>query len=165
MKHPYLMAALAAAALAACGGGSDPQPPPVVVTPSITFSGTAATGAAIVGGHVDIKCAAGSAGNAGTTTLADGSYTVTIAGAALPCVMRVTTGSAELYSLAEAGNGTAVRANITPFSHMVAAKTVGGDLAAFYQGFSVSDQAKLDSTSVASVVLPEQAIPDRKSTV
>lgn len=143
---------LAAAALAACGGGSTTQPELIVATPSITFSVTAASGAAIVGGHVDIKCAAGTAGNAGTTTLADGSYTVTIAGAALPCVMRVTSGSTELYSLAEGGSGTAVRANITPFSHMVAAKTVGGDLAAFYQTFTPTEQAKLDSSSVASAI-------------
>ncbi len=147
MKQRILMTALAAAALTACGGGgdggSDPQ------STSITLSGTAATGAAIVGGQVDVKCAAGS-GSA--TTLADGTYSVTVSGATLPCVLRVTSGSTVLYSLAEEGSGSTVHANITPFSHMVTAKAVGGDLDAFYTSFDVSDQAKLDSATVASAI-------------
>lgn len=147
MKQRILMTALAAAAMTACGGGgdggSDPQ------STSITLSGTAATGAAIVGGQVDVKCAAGS-GSA--TTLADGTYSVTVSGATLPCVLRVTSGSTVLYSLAEEGSGSTVHANITPFSHMVTAKAVGGDLDAFYTSFDVSDQAKLDSSTVASAI-------------
>ena len=111
----HVAAATLPLALLACGGGSDS---PTTTTPTaLSISGTAATGAAIVGGQVEVKCAAG---NGSTTTLADGSYTVTLSGASLPCMMRVTTGSAELYSLSEDNGGSVVRANITPFTSLVA---------------------------------------------
>lgn len=151
MKNTTIARHVAAAtlplALLACGGGSDS---PATTTPTaLSISGTAATGAAIVGGQVEVKCAAG---NGSTTTLADGSYTVTISGGSLPCMMRVTTGSAELYSLSEDNGGSSVRANITPFTSLVASQIVGGDLKNVYDAFQPSEQTKITAATVASAI-------------
>ena len=155
MKHSILIpTVLSAAILAACGGGGSSDTPTTgagtPVTPAaLTLTGVAATGAAIVGGKVDIKCAAGT-GTA--TTIADGSYTVSITGGSLPCVLKVTTGSAELYSLTENSGGSIVRANITPFTQLVAAQIVGGNPANLYGSFDASAQTKLSAATVASAI-------------
>ena len=73
------------ALLTACGGGSD-----VTVSNTNTaamLSGTAATGAAIVGGVVTLKCASGT--TASPITGADGAFSVDISGATLPCLVKV----------------------------------------------------------------------------
>lgn len=140
------------AVLAACGGGGDSSPAvETTATPTaLSISGTAATGAAIVGGSVEVKCAAGT-GSA--TTIADGSYTVTISGGSLPCVLRVTSGSTALYSLAENNGGSAVRANVTPFTQLIAAQVAGGDPANLYAGFDgVSAQTFVSAAKVASSI-------------
>ena len=139
------------AVLVACGGGSGDAVAPGAPAPgALSISGTAATGAAIVGGTVDVKCAAGTGSPA--TTIADGSYTITVAGGSLPCVLRVSYGSEQLYSLAEANSGSVVRANVTPFTQLIAAQVVGGDPASLYNTFDASAQTKLSAATVASAV-------------
>lgn len=153
-KFVLATAAIQAALLTACGGGgSSDSAAPASVAPAtpaaLTISGTAATGAAISGGLIDVKCAAGT-GTA--TTIADGSYTVTISGGSLPCVMHVTAGSTELYSLAEGGSGNAVRANITPLSQLVAAQVAGADPATLFANFDASAQTRLTAANVATAI-------------
>jgi len=142
--------AIQAALLTACGGGGSDStavtPPPPA---SLSISGTAATGAAIVGGTVDVKCAAGT-GTA--TTIADGSYTITISGGTLPCVMHVTASNVDLYSLAEGGTGDTVRANITPLSQLVAAQVAGGDPANLFANLDASAQTLLTASNVAKAI-------------
>jgi hypothetical protein len=68
------VAVLAIPALLGACGGSDSASPPVVTTPVLSLGGTAATGAAIGGGSVTAKCAAGTATAYPTAT--DGSYSL-----------------------------------------------------------------------------------------
>ncbi len=132
-----------AIALAACGGSDDP--------PSadggdggavaLTIGGTAAVGAAIVGGTVDAKCATG---NGSASTAADGSYTLTIDGGALPCSMRVTSadGGTVLHSAAT-GSGSNARANLTPATELAMAQLYGRSPAEAHAAF--------DSTAAAAL--------------
>ena len=77
------------ATFAACGGSGSS------VASNLSLSGTAASGAALAGATVDVKCASGSTS---TTTNADGSYTLTVSGGALPCMVRATSSdSATVY--------------------------------------------------------------------
>ena len=128
------------AALAACGGGGGGTPDPAA-TPTaqgLALSGTAATGVALAGRPVDARC---STGSGSTTTGADGSYSVTIAGAALPCAMRVTlTDGTALHGLATGGGGggTSARANLTPATQLVVAHLAGLDPAAYYGSFDAT---------------------------
>lgn len=154
MKKYLALAAIQTALLSACGGGGDSGTPATggTDTPTaaaLTLSGTAATGAAIAGGAIDVKCASGSGT---TTTNADGTYSISITGAALPCVLHVTGGGTELYSLAEAGSASAVHANITPLSQLIAAQVAGGDPAALFANFDASAQTRLTASNVAAAI-------------
>lgn len=88
MRFHSLAAALAGAGLlAACGGSTDS--PAASPTGPITLTGVVAKGAALVSASVTAKCAVdGSAAPAITTDT--GSYTITIAAGALPCVLEAT---------------------------------------------------------------------------
>lgn len=118
------VAAAAIALIAGCGGGgSAPQ------VASVNLSGTAAVGAALAGADVQIKCAEGSGA---TTTSTTGGYTVSIEGAKLPCIIKVTgttnSGAAvTLHSVAEpaaagADGDTTIVANVTPVTEMIVAQ-------------------------------------------
>lgn len=139
-----------AAALAACGGGggSDAAPPPVdpPKPASLTIAGTAAVGAALAAAPVSVKCVGGT-GTA--TTAADGSFSVAIQGASLPCVLSVTSGSTTLRSVAEAGTGTTATANLTPISELIVARLAGGDAATLFTTFDAAAQAKLSATGLS----------------
>ncbi|MDE2146274.1 MAG: hypothetical protein KGJ24_06260 [Burkholderiales bacterium] len=153
-----LTAALAAA-LAACGGGGGGTPAPAPAPPAqgLALSGTAATGVALAGRPVDARC---STGSGSTTTGTDGSYSVTIAGAALPCAMRVTLAdNTVLHGLATSGGGsgtsTSARANLTPATQLVVAQLAGLDPAAYYAAFDGSAAA---AATPARLALAEAAV-------
>lgn len=142
------MAASAVALLiAGCGGsGGDAA--------SLEVKGTAAVGAALSGATVAVKCATGS--GTGSTT-ATGSYTVSMPGAALPCIIQVSgdVGGATvtLHSVAEAGtasgaNTTAV-ANVTPVTEMIVAQLLASLPA---DAFSSFDAQKVTTAAITTAV-------------
>ena len=121
-----LASAALAGLLVACGGGGSGGD---AVTSSIV-SGVAATGLAIANGAVSLKCVAGDPAPA--TTGADGSYSVDVGGATLPCVARVAYNDAasgtqqRLHSLVQAAGNV----NITPVTDMVMANLSSSGVAA-----------------------------------
>ena len=148
LRHRSITVATACAVvLAACGGGGDGTvTPPAAV--DLVLTGTAATGAAIAGAAVAAKCATGT-GSA--TTAADGSFTVTITGGALPCVLRVTAGAVVLHSLAT-GSGASARANLTPVTELTMARFAGDLPATYYDAFTAaSTPAATDAAAQAAV--------------
>jgi hypothetical protein len=144
---PATAALIAALVLAACGGGGGSDAPVAVTPDTLTLSGTAASGAAIVGPVVDAKCAAGSASG---TTLADGAYSLSIAGGTWPCVVRVAApGGVALHSVAT-GSGLVASANITPVTQLVFASLFSADPATYYASFSSAVAAAISGSAVAS---------------
>ena len=152
LARPAILALLAAAALAGCGGGgggetaaTTPTPP---VTPSaLTLTGTAATGRAWGGATLSAKCASGT-GSA--TTNADGSYTVSVSGGTLPCIVKVTgTDGKVLHSVAE-GSGSSAIVNISPLTELIVIQAAGGSAASLFSSFDAAAQAKLTSAALAS---------------
>jgi hypothetical protein len=134
LQYPRVGLALSTAALlalTACGGDSDTP----AATPTTTFSGIAATGAAMAGATVTISCASGS-GTA--TTAATGSYTTSISNATLPCALRAASadGLTVLYSITTAVSTGSQVANITPLTHLLVASLAGTDPATFFSNFS-----------------------------
>ena len=126
--------------LAACGGGGGGSTP-------LSISGTAATGAALADASVQIKCASGT-GTA--TTAANGSFSVVIPGAALPCVLEATGGTTKLHSLIESGAGSTVKANITPLSELLLARLAGAAPATLFETFDAAAQAKLTASALGA---------------
>lgn len=136
--------ALAAGLLVACGGGGSTSS-----SAAITVSGVAATGAAIAGGTVNLKCAAGTVGAA--TTGPDGSFLLDITSATLPCVGRVdykdASGAAQkLHTfISQAGVG-----NITPLTELIVANLTGGPAADAFDQF-IAQLPKIKTYTPAQV--------------
>lgn len=159
-----LVSGVVALTLAACGGsggsgGSDGDGGGTGVPANeVKLSGTAATGLALVGSTVDVKCASGT----GTAvTGADGGYTVTVTDGALPCVIRVT-GTADgvsvtLHSIAEAGTAsgatTTATANVTPLTEMVMAQLAQGMPTSFFDSFGAGSTVTSEQLSAATTTL------------
>jgi hypothetical protein len=154
--------------LAACGGGgggsgemagndgSDGSS----ATPSLTLSGTAATGLALAGADVTVKCAAG---NGATQTGGDGRYSISMENAELPCMIEVvgTTPDGDtttLHSIADTGNihgaETSATANVTPLTEMVITQMTGDRAASVFDSFGAGSTVNSnDLQSATSAVL------------
>jgi hypothetical protein len=142
------------ASLMACGGGGGDAGSSA--PSSMTFAGTAASGAAIAGGTVELKCAAGT-GTA--TTGADGKYSLTLTEATLPCALRVTAADGTVYHSVQAGTGTSgsFNVNITPLTELLVAKLAGADPQGFFDAFAsgtpVSAEAVAQAVDALKTVL------------
>ncbi len=152
----HTFAAAVALSLAACGGdggSSSGSTPPV--EPTLTVSGTAATGAVISGGAVEAVCAAGT-GTA--TTSATGTYSIVITNGSLPCALRVTTSDGSLLHSAAAGDAgaTSATANLSPLTELVIAQAIGVSPATFFDEFAAR-QASLTPASLADAVAAVEA--------
>jgi hypothetical protein len=142
--------------LAACGGGGGSDSPSATPTPtspspatpsSLTLSGVAATGKALAARPVAASCGTGT-GTA--TTLADGSFSITISGGALPCIVRVTDASGTVLHSVANGSGSTAVANITPLTDLVLAQASGGQAAALFANFDATAQGKLNAAALAT---------------
>lgn len=142
-----LLASAVAILVSACGGGSGDTAP----ASSVTLSGNAATGLAMAGASVQIKCATGTAT---ATTIASGFYTSTLSNAALPCVLKVTSadGQTTLHSVAAGSGGGTVVANLTPLTELVVAQAAGQTPEAFFNNFSSAQSATVSATSLEAAI-------------
>lgn len=129
-----------------CGGGGGGG----VADNDLILSGVAATGSAIDGGTVDVKCATGEGSG---TTLSDGTgkYTVTVSGGVLPCLLEVTSKDkvTVLHSLAE-GTGKTATANITPFTELLVANLSGKDPSTYFKAFASTTSGNATKEKVVS---------------
>lgn len=115
-------------------------------TPANTLSGTAATGAPIVGGTVDVKCAGG--GPLQATTDATGAWSVTFSGQTLPCAVKVSGGN---LAGGQAFHSVAFElgvANITPLTDVVVANLAAGDPAAWFNGLNAAAFQGINANAV-----------------
>lgn len=144
MKYPTILAlTLSTAFLAACGGGGgggSASPAGASgtngTTTDLTLSGTAATGKAIAGAIINAKCQVGT-GTA--TTIADGTYSLVVAGGKLPCVLQITNPAdgSKLHTVAT-GSGSTALANITPLTEMLVARVLRNDPTVFFAAFDAA---------------------------
>ncbi|WP_394789697.1 hypothetical protein [Rhodoferax sp.] len=150
MPFGLALAAATLLALSACGG-DDAAP---AAAASTTFSGTAATGAAMAGATVSISCAVGS-GSA--TTAANGSYSKDLSGITLPCVLKATSsdGGTVLYSVTTPTTtaSSSQVANITPLTQLLVASLAGTDPATFFSNFSASSVTASSISAAQTAVL------------
>lgn len=148
--------------IAGCGGGGDGGSAgtggggeTVDNSAVLKLSGTAATGLALADSAVEVKCAKG-AGTA--TTDAKGAYTLSIADAALPCIIKVsgTAGgvAVTLHSVAESGttgtDGTSAVANITPLTEIVVAQLTAALPADLFAAFGADSGTQITKEKLAA---------------
>ncbi|MBM3116887.1 hypothetical protein [Jeongeupia naejangsanensis] len=139
LKRGVVVALAAAGLLSACGGGgggsdsgSTPTPTP---SPSVkTLSGTAATGAPIVG-TLTIKDATGKLKD--VVIAADGSYNIDVSDMTAPLILRakgtVAGRTVTLYSAAMSADLNKT-VNVTPFTDLILANVAGGLAEALFNG-------------------------------
>jgi len=140
-------------ALVACGGGSGTA---VTAAAATTLGGTAAVGAPIVGGTVNVTCAGGSGLSA--TTGNTGAWQVTVSGQTLPCAVRISGGTVNTLA-----NGTDYHtialsfgtANITPLTDLITANLAGSAPGTW---FGALDSAALQALTEARVSAALQAV-------
>ena len=150
----YTLATSALLVLAACGGGGGTGASGgAFVSSSITLQGIAATGAAISGGTVDVKCRNGT-GTA--TTNADGTYTITVVEGAQPCILRAIdpVTKVQLFSIVDSGGTTA---NITPITSLVVANTLGDSPDTAFSSFNSVVYDKITAANISTAVTRVQA--------
>lgn len=137
-------ALLVLAFLAACGGGGGGGGG----GSSLQISGTAATGAAIVNGTVEVKC---QSGTGSTTTSTTGTYIVDVTSGVQPCILRVTDPISKLvlHSVVETG---ATTANITPATDLVVANALGENPTSAFTNYANSQQQKITATNISAAV-------------
>jgi hypothetical protein len=136
------------------------QPPVVEIPDEPVYAGVRISGAAIAASglalaHADIavKC---QTGYGTTTALADGSYSASLPGAALPCMVQAFGDSLPLYGLATGtGPGTVV-ANVSPLTELIMAASSHADPAVIFAGYPASaigaaDLARGTATVIAAL--------------
>jgi hypothetical protein len=133
-------------ALVACGGTST------------SLSGTAATGAPVAGGTVNVKCAGGPAQS--TTTADAGTWQVSMAGQTLPCKVKVSGGnlaSGQAFHSMAVDLGTV---NITPVTDLVVANLATRAPGTWFDDDSPAEFQKISKTSVdAALAKVREALP------
>ena len=144
-KTPWAVALVASVtlALSGCGGSSGGGG-----SSAPKLSGTAAVGAAIVGGTVTARCSDGSTFTQTVTTDANGNWSGTLNSGVLPCALRVTGGTPPdtLYSYASS-TGTV---NITPLTTLALAQATNQLPADWFAAF---DGTPVDVNTAADEVL------------
>lgn len=141
-----------------CGGGSTPAvDAPLVVTPT-TVSGVAATGAAFADATVTVTDSTGTTVGTSATIGADGVFSITLSqGAVAPFVLTATRTAADgaiesLVSVIPTVTGASATANITPITHLIAARlSPSGDPTRLATELA-SDPATLSSSNVNAKV-------------
>ncbi|MCW5637814.1 MAG: hypothetical protein KIT28_02470 [Rubrivivax sp.] len=149
-RHGCAMVVAAALVLAACG--DDDGGAPVPAPSALTVSGTAARGAALAGAAVGAKCASGTPSAVSGTTAATGAYSISLEGAGLPCVLRVTGAGGEVYHSVVAGTGSSGShtANLSPLTELMVAHLSGGAPAAYFDGFGAGAAVSTDALAQAA---------------
>jgi hypothetical protein len=142
ITHNRLALVLAGASLLTiygCGGNSASDEPIPVPVPSSLISGTAATGAPIVGQVIAID-ATGQAFSATTSAL--GAYTVDVAGGTAPFILSVTGMSGGMATtLNSVATKPGLTVNITPLTDLIVATAAGRPAGVGLAALCVSDVA------------------------
>ncbi|MBL8288859.1 MAG: hypothetical protein JNL85_12820 [Rubrivivax sp.] len=144
--------------LAGCGGGGGGAPEDLTQG---EFSGTAAVGRPVAGGTLELRCASGTRT---ASTGPDGRYRVELEKSLqLPCVMFVRDGTVGGQPNRDSLAGILLRlggvANVTPWTHLVAARLLGGEPNSAIRSMSASELTRLlaeDKVAAARAFVREQ---------
>lgn len=116
-----------------------------------TLGGTAATGAPIVGGNVNVKCAGG--GALSGVTDSNGAWQVTLSGQTLPCAVEVSGGNlpgGQTYHSVALQSGTL---NITPLTDLIVANLAGQTPGAWFGGLNANTISSTITSSAVNTAL------------
>lgn len=138
--------------LSACGGGDGGSTGSNSNTGNGTtsISGSAATGAALTSGTVELSCKDGLK-KTGIAISATGTWSSTVPTANLPCAVKASDGSHTYYSFT-VGNGSSLVTNVTPLTTLALAKILGSSPATLFASLSATDLAKLNDSAITAAI-------------
>lgn len=139
--------------LAACGGGDAGGNGGAGTT---SISGTAATGAALTSGTVELSCKDGLK-KTGIAISSTGTWSSTIPTVNLPCAVKASDGINTYYSFT-VGNGSNIVANVTPLTTLALAQILGATPASLFASLSATDLARLNPSAIEAAISALNAV-------
>lgn len=148
MRAALAGATLAAALLLGGCGGSDGG---TSASSGTRITGTAASGAALTSGTVELNCNNGYQ-KSGIAISASGTWSAVVPPAVLPCAVKASDGTNTYYSFTS-GTSSPVTANVTPLTTLLVARLLGEvpDDTVF-AGLDATDLDKFNATDIATAV-------------
>lgn len=147
-----MRAALAGATLVAglllggCGGSDGASAPSGTV-----ITGTAASGAALTSGTVELSCKNGYQ-QSGIAISATGTWSAVVPPASLPCAVKATDGVNTYYSFTT-GTTSPVTTNVTPLTTLLVARLLGAvPDATVFAGLGATDIDKFNAAAITTAV-------------
>lgn len=153
LNRCFFLSLFAALILIGCGGGGGGSDPAAAVS---TLSGTAAVGAPIVAGTVNVTCAAGPTITGIPTTSTTGAWSVNVTGQTLPCAVQIMGGTINGSANTTAYQSFAINlgtVNVTPLTDLIVANLVGTTTpATWFAGLTGSQLSAISSTQVTTAL-------------
>lgn len=131
--------------LSACGGDGGTSGNGIT-----SISGTAASGAALTSGTVDLSCKDGLT-KTGIAISATGTWATTVPTVNLPCAVKASDGTDTYYSFT-VGNGSSIVTNVTPLTTLTLAQILGSVPATLFSTLTATDLAKLNSAAITAAI-------------
>jgi hypothetical protein len=146
-KSGFVVLLSASLLLSACGSDDEAS---TSSNGNTNISGTAARGAAMTSGTVELSCKDGLK-KSGIAISATGTWSSTVPTVNLPCAVKATDGSNTYYSFT-VGNGSSIVSNVTPLTTLALAQILGATPASLFATLSATDLAKLNSSAINAAI-------------
>lgn len=121
-------------------------------TGALSLRGTVATGAALAGATVYLNCAEGSVTGRAAPVASDGTYSITVNDAKLPCVAKAATQDdrMQLHAVLDPSGGSAQTLNINPLTELIVARLTGAPPLFVWSALSSPGAANIATTATMS---------------
>lgn len=133
--------------LVAC---SDDDTPAGASSGTTGITGTAATGLAMAGATIELRCTGG-LNRTGITADGSGNWSTSVPTANLPCVVKAADDTHTYYSFT-VGSGSSLVVNVTPLTTLALARILLADPNGLFATLADGDLADLDSTVINDVI-------------
>lgn len=133
--------------LVAC---SDDDPPAGASSGTTGITGTAATGLAMAGATIELRCTGG-LNRTGITADGSGNWSTSVPTANLPCVVKAADDTHTYYSFT-VGSGSSLVVNVTPLTTLALARILLTDPNGLFATLADGDLADLNSTVINDVI-------------
>lgn len=133
--------------LVAC---SDDDPPAGASSGTTGITGTAATGLAMAGATIELRCTGG-LNRTGITADGSGNWSTSVPTANLPCVVKAADDTHTYYSFT-VGSGSSLVVNVTPLTTLALARILLADPNGLFATLADGDLADLNSTVINDVI-------------
>ncbi len=122
---------------------------------TVSLRGTVATGAALSGAAVYVNCADGSVTGARALVGDDGTYSITLNAAKMPCVAKAVSQDdrIELHAALNPAGGSTQTLNISPLTELILARLTGAPPQFVWSSFNSAAASMVNSQDLVSAII------------